>query len=92
MTDQQTVAVTIPPLTGLERVQRTRQRKQQDIVFVGVEIRPSERDALIRMGLLNKADRNSKTAVRDALYAYFEMCLDVETPSGTGVQRACRFL
>jgi hypothetical protein len=83
MTDQQTVAAKLPPLTGLERVQRTRQRKQQDIVFVGIEIMPTERDALIRIGLLNKADRNSKTAVRDALYAYFEKFLDPETPSPT---------
>jgi hypothetical protein len=31
------------------------------------------------MGLLNKAERNDKTAVRDALYAYFEKYLDPET-------------
>jgi hypothetical protein len=79
MSDQRTVAVKLPPLTGLERVQRTRLRKRQDIVFVGIEIMPSERDALIRIGLLDKSDRNSKTAVRDALYAYFEKYLDPET-------------
>jgi hypothetical protein len=32
------------------------------------------------MGLLNKAERNDKIAVRDALYAYFEKYLDPETP------------
>jgi hypothetical protein len=77
MTDSQTVAAKLPPLTGIERVQRTRQRKRQDIVFVGIELRPTERDALIRMGLLNKTDRNSKIAVRDALYAFFETHLDI---------------
>jgi hypothetical protein len=51
------------------------------IIFLGLEIRPSERDALIRRELLTKADRDSKIAVRDALYAYFEKYLDVETPS-----------
>jgi hypothetical protein len=76
MTDQQTVAVKIPPLTGTERVRLARQRQRNGIIFLGIEIRPTERDALIRMGLLNKVDRNSKTAVRDALYAYFEKFLD----------------
>jgi hypothetical protein len=33
---------------------------------------PTERDALIRMGLLSKAQRNDKKAVRDALYEFFE--------------------
>jgi len=77
MTDQQTDAVKIPPLTGIERVHRTRERKRKGIMYLGLEIRPSERDALIRIGLLNKADRNRKTAVRDALYAYFEKYLDI---------------
>ena len=53
---------------------------REDIVFVGIEILPTERDALIRIGLLNKAARNDKAAVRDALYAYFEKYLDPETP------------
>jgi hypothetical protein len=80
MTDQQTVAVKLPPLTGNERVRRTRDRKHKGIIFLGIEIRPTERDALIRIGFLNEAERNSKTAVRDALYSFFEMYLDVETP------------
>jgi hypothetical protein len=83
MTDQQTVAVNPTPLTGSERVALSRKRKRKDIVFLGIEVLPTERDALIRIGLLNKADRNSKTAVRDALYAYFEKFLDPETPSPT---------
>jgi hypothetical protein len=29
---------------------------------------------------LNKAERNDKIAVRDAMYAYFEKYLDPETP------------
>jgi hypothetical protein len=81
MTDPQTVAVNILPLTASARVRRTRDRKRKGITFLGIELRPTERDALIRMGLLNKADRNSKTAVRNALYAYFEKFLDPETPS-----------
>jgi hypothetical protein len=66
-------------LTASQRVALLRKRKRKDIVFVGIEILPTERDALIRMGLLNKAERNDKIAVRDALYAYFEKYLDPET-------------
>jgi len=81
MTDPQTAAANPVPLTGSQRVALARRRKRKDIVFVGIEILPTERDALIRIGLLNKPDRNNKTAVRDALYVYFEKYLDPETPS-----------
>ena len=79
MTDPQAVAAIPAPLTGSERVRRAIERKRNDIVFVGIEVLPTERNALIRMGFLNKADRNNKEAVRDALYAYFEKYLDPET-------------
>ena len=78
MSDPQTVVAKPVPLTGSQRVKLARQRKRKDIVFIGIEILPTERDALIRMGLLNKATRNDKGAVRDALYAFFERCLDPE--------------
>jgi hypothetical protein len=81
MTDPQTVVPDPAPLTASQRVALSRRRKRKDIVFVGIELLPTERDALIRVGLLNKADRNDKIAVRDALYAYFEKYLDPETPS-----------
>jgi hypothetical protein len=48
MTDPQTVVVHPAPLTGSERVRRTRERKRKDIVFLGIEILPTERNALIR--------------------------------------------
>jgi hypothetical protein len=68
------------PLTGSERVRRTRERKRRDIVFLGIEMLPSERNALIRIGLLNQAGRDSKKAIRKALYRFFERHLDPETP------------
>jgi hypothetical protein len=80
MTDPQTVVANPVPLTGSQRVRRTRERKRKDIIFLGIEILPRERNALIRIGLLNKADRNDKIAVRDALYAFFEQHLDPEPP------------
>ena len=83
MTDPQTVAAKPVPLTGSQRVKLSRRRKREDIVFVGIEVLPTERDALIRIGLLNRVARNDKAAVRDALYGYFEKYLDPETPPPT---------
>jgi hypothetical protein len=80
MTDQQTVVANPAPLTGSQRVALSRTRKRKDIVFIGIEVLPTERDALIRMGLLSKVARNDITAVRDALYAFFERHLNPQTP------------
>jgi hypothetical protein len=74
MTDSQTTQ--LAPLTGSERVRRTRERKCKDVVLVAIEILPGERDKLIRMGLLGKAHRNDKIEVRDALIAFLETRLD----------------
>jgi hypothetical protein len=54
MTEPQTIVANRAPLTGSQRVALSRQRKRKDIVFVGVEILPTERDALIRIGLLKQ--------------------------------------
>lgn len=80
MSDPQTVVANPAPLTGSQRVKLARQRKRKGIVFVGIELLPTERDALIRLGFLNKVARNDKKAVRDALYAYFEKHWDPEIP------------
>ena len=80
MTDLQTVVAKPAPLTGSQRVALSRRRKRKDIVFLGIEILPTERDALIRMGFLNKVARNDKAAVRDALHACFEKYLDPTSP------------
>ena len=72
MTDPQTVAASPATLTGSQRVALSRRRKRKDIVFVGIEVLPSERDALIRMSFLTQVARNDKKAMRDALYAFFE--------------------
>ena len=72
MTDPQTVGVNLAPLTGSQRVALSRRRKRKDIVFVGIEVLPTKRDALIRLGFLNKVARNDKKGVREALYAFLE--------------------
>jgi hypothetical protein len=62
MTDPQTVVANPAPLTGSERVRRARERKRDDIVFLGIEILPTERNALIRMGLKRCAQRQESSA------------------------------
>jgi hypothetical protein len=78
MTDNQTIAPPSRrvPLTGSQRVRLTRVRKGKGLVLVGIEVRLSERDKLIRMGLLDNGARNDKDAVRDAIYAFLEKHLD----------------
>jgi hypothetical protein len=66
----------LPPLTAAERVQRTRNRKKQDVLLITLEIRASERAALIRHGLLAADKARDKWATRDAIYAYLETVLD----------------
>jgi hypothetical protein len=80
VTDQQPVVAKPVPLTGSQRVKLARRRKRKDIVFLGIEVLPTERDALIRMGFLNNVARNDKAAVRNALYAFLESHLDPERP------------
>ena len=83
MTGMQTVFAKPVPLTGSQRVKLSRRRKRDGIVFVGIEVLPTQRDALVRLGFLKKIARNDKAAVRDALYAYFEKYLDPDTPPPT---------
>jgi hypothetical protein len=71
------------PFAVAANVQLVLAHRGKDIVFLGIEVLPTGRDALIRIGLLNKADCNSKIAVRDALYAYFEKYFYPETPPPT---------
>jgi hypothetical protein len=61
---EMTQTTQLAPLTGSERVRRTRERKCKDIVFLSIEILPTERDArnqsvpdlylLVAMGLVQK--------------------------------------
>jgi hypothetical protein len=66
------------PLTGSERVRLFRKRKAKDNLLVEIELLPTERDRLIRLGLLSQAHRNDKVEVRDALIAFLEKHLDPE--------------
>jgi hypothetical protein len=66
----------LPPLTAAERVQLTRNRKKKDLLLVTLEIRASERAALIHRGFLALDKACDKQATRDAIYVYLETVLD----------------
>jgi hypothetical protein len=72
-------AATAQPPCSIDR-QRTcaanERAKVQRRCFCRIEVRPTERDKLIQLALLNKARRNDKIAVRDAIYAFLERHLD----------------
>jgi hypothetical protein len=91
VTDMQSNAVAAKrALTGSQRVALSRRRRRKEIVFLGIEILPTERDALIRMGLLNKVARNHKKAVREALYAFLEGHLDPENTTAAFAVWRCK--
>ena len=66
----------LTPLTAAERAQRTRNRKKKGVLLATLEIRASERAALIRRGLLAADKARDKVATRNALYRYSESVLD----------------
>jgi hypothetical protein len=59
-----------------ERMRRHRQRRRDGLHCLSVELRETEIDALIRMGLLSGDNRRDHAAIRDALYAFLDNALD----------------
>jgi hypothetical protein len=55
-----------------ERMRRHRQRRRDGLRCLMIELRATEIDALVQMGLLRVEMRGDVGAVRDALYAYLE--------------------
>jgi hypothetical protein len=58
-----------------QRMRRHRQRKRDGLRFMMIELRETEIDAFIRMGLLEPEMRNDRIAVSQALYAHLETTL-----------------
>jgi hypothetical protein len=83
MTDNQPTQQQLRPLTGSERVKLFRKRRAKDNLLVELELLPTERDSLIRVGLLHKSHRSNKTAVKEALYLFLEKHLDPPPPART---------
>jgi hypothetical protein len=53
-----------------------RQRRQDGLRCLTIELRETEIDALIGKGMLKADARNDPYAIRDALYAHLERTLD----------------
>jgi hypothetical protein len=63
------------PSHAAERMRRHRQRRRDGLRHLGIELRETELDVLIRKGLLNADARNDPDAVRRALYEYLDSTL-----------------
>jgi hypothetical protein len=68
---------TSPPSisAAAERMRRHRQRRRNELRCLNVELRETEIDTLVRIGLLKKKMRNDLGAVIDALYAHLDQTL-----------------
>jgi hypothetical protein len=64
------------PSPAAERMRRHRQRRRADVLWLGLELRRSEVDALVRKGLLLEESRRDPYAVMQALYAFLERELE----------------
>jgi hypothetical protein len=60
-----------------ERMRRHRQRRREGLTHIGIDLRRSEIDGLVRLGFLSAEMRNDVTAIRKGLYHYFETRLDL---------------
>jgi hypothetical protein len=58
-----------------ERMRRHRERRRDGLRCLTIELRETERDALISKGLLKADARNDLRAIREALYAYLDRTL-----------------
>jgi hypothetical protein len=67
----------MPSLTA-ERMRRHRHRQCIGLRCVTIELHVIEIEALIRKGLLSWEMRNDRSAIINALYAFFEQALNPE--------------
>jgi hypothetical protein len=58
-----------------ERMGRHRERRREGLRCFIIELRVTEIEALVRIGMLKADARNDLQAVRDALYAYLDRTL-----------------
>jgi hypothetical protein len=60
-----------------ERMRRHRERRRDGLRCLTIELRETEIDALVSMGLLKSEMRNDANAIIEALYDYFDRTLDL---------------
>ena len=77
--DAATVPATSQPVAtrsaAAERMRMHRERRRQGLRCLMIELRETELDALIRLGLLKPELREDPEAVCEGLYAHFERTL-----------------
>jgi hypothetical protein len=66
------------PSLAAERMRRHRQRQSIGLRCFTVELHETEIEALIKKGLLSWETRNDRSAIINALYAFFEQTLNPE--------------
>ena len=77
MTHNAELTVT-PPTTeparsaAAERMRLHRERRRMGLRCLMIELRDTEIDALVRMGLLGAETRNDEIAIRDALHSFLD--------------------
>jgi hypothetical protein len=62
-----------------ERMRRHRERRRDGLRCLTIDLRETEVDALIRIGLLSAETRNDERAIVNALYAHFDRTLGSTT-------------
>ena len=63
------------PSAAAERMRRHRERRRDGLRCLTIELRETEIDALVRMGLLKREMRNDANAIIEALYAFLDRTL-----------------
>jgi hypothetical protein len=61
-----------PPLSGAERMRRSRERRKKGLFCCTLELRLSEVDALVRGGRLKPEERASLPTIKNAVYSVLE--------------------
>ena len=76
LSDVMTVpAETIARSSAADRMRMHRERRRNGMRSLWVELRVTEIDALVRIGLLKVETRNDPNAIREALYGYLDQTL-----------------
>ena len=55
--------VPVIPSAAAERMRRHRQRRREGLTHIGIDLRRSEIDGLVRLGFLSAETRNDVTAI-----------------------------
>ena len=65
----------VPRSAAAERMRQHRERRRQGLRCLMIELRETEIDALVAMGLLRTEMRNDASAIIDALYTFLDRTL-----------------